>query len=135
MKVRKIYAIPLLMFTEATDPLVKPPELYTIIENFCLGSRRLELFGSARNCRRGWLTIGTDVAPPPSVKLEDATETLDAEAEAAAEWLRPRPYVKEVYDAFFDTSSDGQGIVAVPNTPGQGFAAVLYVRLLNARAR
>ncbi|KEI42301.1 uncharacterized protein L969DRAFT_141549 [Mixia osmundae IAM 14324] len=38
------------------NPLAKPPELHALIENFCLGSRRLELFGS--RARRGWLTLG-----------------------------------------------------------------------------
>lgn len=41
----------------------KPHELYTIIENFCLGTRRLELFGTNRNLRDGWLTVGCDVGP------------------------------------------------------------------------
>ncbi|RUS19974.1 methyltransferase-like protein 14 [Endogone sp. FLAS-F59071] len=36
----------------------KPEELYHIIEHFCLGRRRLELFGEDHNIRRGWLTIG-----------------------------------------------------------------------------
>ena len=33
----------------------KPDELYTIIENFCLGQRRLEIFGNQP--RRGWVTV------------------------------------------------------------------------------
>lgn len=36
----------------------KPTELYETIEHFCLGRRRLELFGLDRNLRDGWLTIG-----------------------------------------------------------------------------
>ncbi|KAH3745173.1 N6-adenosine-methyltransferase non-catalytic subunit [Pelomyxa schiedti] len=38
--------------------LQKPEELYTIIEHFCNGRRRLELFGDVHNIRRGWVTIG-----------------------------------------------------------------------------
>ena len=45
------------------SPLKKPHELYTIAENFCLGTRRLELFGTNRNLRRGWLTVGTELGP------------------------------------------------------------------------
>ncbi|PKI83328.1 mRNA (2'-O-methyladenosine-N(6)-)-methyltransferase [Malassezia vespertilionis] len=41
----------------------KPHELYHTIENFCLGTRRLELFGRNRNLRRGWLTVGQDLGP------------------------------------------------------------------------
>lgn len=36
----------------------KPQELYRIIERFCLGRKRLELFGEDHNIRNGWLTIG-----------------------------------------------------------------------------
>jgi N6-adenosine-specific RNA methylase IME4 len=38
--------------------LKKPDELYSIIERFCLGRKRLELFGETHNIRKGWLTIG-----------------------------------------------------------------------------
>ncbi|CAE8742747.1 unnamed protein product [Polarella glacialis] len=37
---------------------LKPSELYETIEHFCLGRRRLELFGLDRNLRDGWLTLG-----------------------------------------------------------------------------
>jgi len=36
----------------------KPEEMYEMIEHFCLGRRRLELFGDDHNIRPGWLTIG-----------------------------------------------------------------------------
>lgn len=36
----------------------KPRELYETIEHFCLGRRRLELFGLDRNLRDGWITLG-----------------------------------------------------------------------------
>ncbi|KAJ1542000.1 hypothetical protein HK405_010264, partial [Cladochytrium tenue] len=39
----------------------KPEEIYTIIENFCLGRRRLELFGSDATVRNGWVTVGPEV--------------------------------------------------------------------------
>ncbi|KAI0692939.1 MT-A70-domain-containing protein [Cytidiella melzeri] len=41
---------------DATDPTLKPPEMHTLIENFCLGLRRLELFGRTRSLRRGWVS-------------------------------------------------------------------------------
>jgi len=43
----------------ATD---KPTELYAIIEHFCQGRRRLELFGEDTNIRRGWLTLGSSLS-------------------------------------------------------------------------
>ncbi|ETW79732.1 hypothetical protein HETIRDRAFT_419396 [Heterobasidion irregulare TC 32-1] len=42
---------------DPTDPTLKPPEMYTLVENFCLGTRRLEIFGRARSVRRGWVTV------------------------------------------------------------------------------
>jgi len=39
----------------------KPEELYKIIEHFCLGRRRLELFGRIHNIRRGWVTLGNEL--------------------------------------------------------------------------
>jgi N6-adenosine-specific RNA methylase IME4 len=36
----------------------KPQELYRIIERFCLGRKRIELFGEDHNRRPGWLTLG-----------------------------------------------------------------------------
>ncbi len=40
----------------------KPHELYKIIERFCLGRKRLELFGEDHNIRSGWLTIGNKLS-------------------------------------------------------------------------
>lgn len=45
---------------DPTDPTRKPPEMYTLIENFCLGLRRLELFARARSLRRGWVSVLAD---------------------------------------------------------------------------
>lgn len=44
---------------EAMGSTKKPEELYDVIERFCLGRRRLELFGEIHNIREGWLTIGS----------------------------------------------------------------------------
>ena len=40
----------------------KPQEIYAIVEHFCNGRRRLELFGEDSNVRRGWLTLGKDLS-------------------------------------------------------------------------
>ena len=40
----------------------KPDELYRIIERFCLGRKRIELFGEDRNKRPGWLTLGSSLS-------------------------------------------------------------------------
>lgn len=40
----------------------KPQEFYSIIEHFSLGRRRLELFGTDQNIRRGWVTLGKEIS-------------------------------------------------------------------------
>ena len=40
----------------------KPEELYRIIERFCMGRKRIELFGEDRNKRPGWLTLGNNLS-------------------------------------------------------------------------
>jgi len=40
----------------------KPEELYSIIENFCMGRRRLEIFGCDQSLRPGWLTVGSKLS-------------------------------------------------------------------------
>lgn len=39
----------------------KPDEIFHIIEHFCLGRRRLHVFGRDLTIRPGWLTIGPDL--------------------------------------------------------------------------
>jgi len=39
----------------------KPQEIFHIIEHFCLGRRRLHLFGRDSTIRSGWLTIGPEL--------------------------------------------------------------------------
>lgn len=54
-----------------------------LIETFCSGTRRLALFGTPREARRGWLTVGLEGAdnednkpytPPEGVELFDAAQ-------------------------------------------------------------
>ncbi|KAJ8463522.1 hypothetical protein ONZ45_g17552 [Pleurotus djamor] len=55
------------------DPTRKPPEMYTLIENFCLGTRRLEVFGRVpTSFRRGWVTV---VTPGHDDRLPDASRS------------------------------------------------------------
>lgn len=74
----------------------KPPELHNLIENFCLGTRRIELFGRNRNLRRGWLTVGTEVGPDSP----DWEEFQSSGGSAIA-------YDKAVYDTFFRVDPAG----------------------------
>merc|ERR1740117_187824 len=40
---------------------MKPKEMYEVMEHFCLGRRRLELFGTDHNIRPGWVTLGNEL--------------------------------------------------------------------------
>ena len=46
-------------FPQSSDE--KPVEIFHIIEHFCLGRRRLHVFGRDLAIRPGWLTMGPDV--------------------------------------------------------------------------
>ena len=39
----------------------KPDDIYEPIENFCMGRRRLNVFGNDQTIRTGWITIGPDL--------------------------------------------------------------------------
>ncbi len=53
-----------LIISEEPDDgcLNKPEEIFHIIEHFCLGKRRLYLFGRDATIRPGWLTVGPDLS-------------------------------------------------------------------------
>ncbi|CAA7262608.1 unnamed protein product [Cyclocybe aegerita] len=69
------------------DPTRKPPEMYTLIENFCLGFRRLEIFGKLSSLRRGWVTAlapGQDERLPSDGRLHVEGE----EGGTATRWMQ-----------------------------------------------
>ncbi|KAI0981154.1 hypothetical protein GJ496_003195 [Pomphorhynchus laevis] len=53
--------IDLIIAEEEAGPSM-PHEIFDIIEHFCLGRRRLFLFGSDNDIRPGWLTIGSNLS-------------------------------------------------------------------------
>ncbi|SNX83472.1 related to KAR4 - transcription factor required for gene regulation in response to pheromones [Melanopsichium pennsylvanicum] len=103
------------------DMVSKPSELYQTIENFCLGTRRLELFGRNRNLRRGWLTVGLEVGPDAPGWPDDSKvaipptgmpifEEIGIDPNLAVHFERlqhPRPYDKNEYDANFGVDRPG----------------------------
>ena len=96
---------------DASDPTLKPPEMYTLIENFCLGLRRLEIFGRARTARRGWVTA---LAEGEEERIEEGMTLGDDDdaQEGAMRWNR------ETWEARIkDLAGGGQRLV-VPVTPG-----------------
>lgn len=94
------------------DLRAKPPELYSLIENFCLGTRRVELFGNNRNIRRGWLTIGHPSALGPTAPRwqevlagkNPASQQTSARERGS---LEPEAYNKARFDSFFEVDPVG----------------------------
>jgi MT-A70 len=94
----------------STDPLRKPPELYALIENFCLGTRRLEIFGRPSSLRRGWVTVGD---------IGDAAFELEK--------VDGRVWEKESYEEELGRTRDAlTGKYVVPTSPGWHFTGFLF---------
>ncbi|KAJ7657908.1 MT-A70-domain-containing protein [Mycena polygramma] len=93
---------------DPTDPTRKPPEMYTLIENFCLGTRRLELFGrTPSSLRRGWVTA---LAPGQEGRLPTEGTVYSEDGAPASHWER------EAWDNDIKTLANG-GKTVVPMTP------------------
>lgn len=92
------------------DLRLKPPELYTIIENFCLGTRRIELFGTNRNLRRGWLTVGLPSTLGPEAPGWDKVlrnENAGAVHTRPNGEEPPQEYIKDRYLSHFNVDPVG----------------------------
>ncbi|TDL26989.1 MT-A70-domain-containing protein [Rickenella mellea] len=87
---------------DPADPTRKPPEMYTLIENFCLGTRRMEIFGRAHSLRRGWVTV--------------TSEDLKLTPDEYRERDQAAPIDKETWDVKIKEMAQG-GRCVVPNTP------------------
>lgn len=79
----------------------KPVEIFHIIEHFCLGRRRLHLFGRDSTIRPGWLTLGADLTssnfdPDVYASFFQNTENMVTGCTEEIERLRPKsPTPKE----------------------------------------
>lgn len=118
------------------DPNLKPPEVQSLIENFCLGTRRLHLYGSPHALRRGWLTVsspypassptptkssstssspaGPSSSPQPmyssSLSPIQLIEKEGLEAEQKARWGRPREWKREEWEGRWRRPGTGMGL-------------------------
>nr|XP_054600772.1 N6-adenosine-methyltransferase non-catalytic subunit [Nothobranchius furzeri] len=92
----------------------KPVEIFHIIEHFCLGRRRLHLFGRDSTIRPGWLTVGPTLTntnfnpeayashfPLPDDHLSGCTEEIER--------LRPKSPVKLKSDRGGGAPRGGRG--------------------------
>jgi hypothetical protein len=85
--------------------------MYTLVENFCLGLRRLELFARGKTLRRGWVSV---LAEGEEERVEDAVED-DGECTVQA-----RVWDKDVWERELkDLAKGSGGKVVVPMTPGE----------------
>ena len=93
------------------DPTLKPPEMYTLVESFCLGLRRLELFARGKTLRRGWVSV---LAEGEEERVEDVVED-DGEGIAQA-----RVWDKDVWERELKELAKGSGgRMVVPMTSGE----------------
>lgn len=73
---------------DPTDPTLKPPEMHTLIENFCLGLRRLELFGRARTLRKGWVSALADGEEASIPADQHGDVGMEGDDETPVRWNR-----------------------------------------------
>ncbi|KAG8925378.1 hypothetical protein FRC02_009713 [Tulasnella sp. 418] len=98
---------------DPTDPTKKPPEMYTLIENFCLGARRLEVFGRPYSLRPGWVTAG-DFELTQSLAEETGARSFEHE-----QWDRELP--RDINARYVVTNSQEIEILR-PKSPVRGGA-------------
>lgn len=98
---------------DPADPTRKPPEMYTLIENFCLGLRRLEIFGRPTSLRRGWVTVMGQGQDERLVSLNDTQGTVNVEGEEGG---RATKWDRDSWEEGIKDLSNG-GKAVVPMTP------------------
>lgn len=81
---------------DPADPTRKPPEMYTLIENFCLGIRRLEIFGRPSSLRRGWVTVMTKGFDRQLAVSDDGTVHVEGEEGGQATKWRKETWDEKV---------------------------------------
>lgn len=96
---------------DPADPTRKPPEMYTLIENFCLGIRRLEIFGRATSLRRGWVTVLTRGNDRQLAVSEDGSVHVEGEEGGLATTWRQETWDEQVKSLLTN------GRAVVPMTP------------------
>ncbi len=96
------------------DPTLKPPETYTLIENFCLGLRRLEIFGRARTLRKGWISALAEGEEAIVHDMVGDDAVMDGDDETPVKWDR------EAWEAKMrELATGANGKCVVPMTAGK----------------
>ena len=94
------------------DPTLKPPEMYTLVENFCLGLRRLELFARGKTLRRGWVSV---LAEGEEERIQDVVVEDDGEGVTQAKVWDKDLWEREVKEL----AKGSGGRMVVPMTSGE----------------
>ncbi|GAA5941467.1 hypothetical protein JCM1841_001059 [Sporobolomyces salmonicolor] len=98
------------------DPALKPPELQSLIENFCLGTRRLHLYGSPHSLRRGWLTVG---ASESTFSSESRVRAVEAEESDAERWEEgKREWTREGWEGVWKKPGTGAAAMVAAEANG-----------------
>lgn len=85
--------------------------MYTLIENFCLGIRRLEIFGRATSLRRGWVTVLARGNDRQLAVSEDGSVHVEGEEGGLATTWRQETWDEQVKQLHMN------GRAVVPMTP------------------
>ena len=94
------------------DPTLKPPEMCTLVENFCLGLRRLELFARGKTLRRGWVSV---LAEGEEERVQDVVVEEDGDG-----ITQTRVWDKDVWEKEVKELAKGSGgRMVVPMTSGR----------------
>ncbi|KAF9054269.1 MT-A70-domain-containing protein [Panaeolus papilionaceus] len=93
---------------DPADPTRKPPEMYTLIENFCLGLRRLEVFGRLSSLRRGWVTV---LGSPQDDKLPVSEGSIHVPGEEGG--IATRWFHESWEEGIKEISNGGKAVVSM----------------------
>ena len=63
----------------AKAPMEKPVEVFEIIERFCAGRKRIELFADMNSLRDGWLSVGRNVPEFPRFDAHSFLKLISAQ--------------------------------------------------------
>ncbi len=100
-----------------------------MIENFCLGTRRLELFSPRGRVRKGWVGVGYEdlnVALSPRLTVTPDIAVVD-QLEAQAEGMdisdsnedKAEDFDSERYGMYLSRLRDGLGRYVLPHSDGE----------------